>query len=199
MARKSNLSKRELILESAIHVFSEKTYERTRINDIARHAGIAYGLVYHYFENKEEILRCIFQEKWAIFVGVLRQIDESPDPLEEKLYYVANFLLQGTRIMPELMRLIMVEINRRVQILDDENLRSFGEVFSVVEAMLRRHQERGEIHSERDPRLLAYLYFGGMEALILGHIYGQFPHGTVEELEQQGRISAKVFMEGIRP
>ena len=47
--------KRELILDTAIRVFAEKGYPDTRISDIAKRAEIAYGLVYHYFKNKEEI------------------------------------------------------------------------------------------------------------------------------------------------
>jgi AcrR family transcriptional regulator len=59
------LDKRRLIVDAAIKVFAEKGYHGTRISDIADHAEIAYGLVYHYFKNKEEILDTIFLERWG--------------------------------------------------------------------------------------------------------------------------------------
>jgi len=37
-------------------VFSTKGYASTRMADIAREADMSYGLVYHYFENKEKLL-----------------------------------------------------------------------------------------------------------------------------------------------
>ena len=55
--RKSSAEeKKSLILNSAVRVFSQKGFHRCRISDIANEAGVAYGLVYHYFENKQEIL-----------------------------------------------------------------------------------------------------------------------------------------------
>ena len=57
--------KRALILDAAIKVFARKGYHGSRVSDIAREADIAYGLVYHYFTNKEEILRTIFEERWS--------------------------------------------------------------------------------------------------------------------------------------
>jgi AcrR family transcriptional regulator len=59
------LDKRRLIVDAAIKVFAEKGYHGTRISDIAHHAEIAYGLVYHYFKNKEEILDTISLERWG--------------------------------------------------------------------------------------------------------------------------------------
>ena len=44
--------KRQLILDAAIKVFADKGYHGSRVSDIANEAGIAYGLVYHYFKNK---------------------------------------------------------------------------------------------------------------------------------------------------
>ena len=63
--------KRALILDAAIKVFARKGYHGCRISDIAREADIAYGLVYHYFTNKEEILRTIFEERWSGFLELV--------------------------------------------------------------------------------------------------------------------------------
>jgi TetR/AcrR family fatty acid metabolism transcriptional regulator len=70
--------KREIILDAAIKVFAQTGYHGARVSDIAREAGIAYGLVYHYFKNKEEILHSIFEERWSGFLEAVETIADSP-------------------------------------------------------------------------------------------------------------------------
>ncbi|MDR2815606.1 MAG: TetR/AcrR family transcriptional regulator [Proteiniphilum sp.] len=52
--------KRQLIMDTAMQLFAEEGYAHTSIDKIATQAGIAKGLVYTYFENKEDLLRQIF-------------------------------------------------------------------------------------------------------------------------------------------
>src|SRR5262249_56762943 len=53
--------RRKTILRAAVEVFARKGYHGCRIADVAREAGVAYGLVYHYFKNKEELLQLVFE------------------------------------------------------------------------------------------------------------------------------------------
>ncbi|PZS09724.1 MAG: TetR/AcrR family transcriptional regulator, partial [Solirubrobacterales bacterium] len=48
--------KRRVILDAAVRVFARQGFHTCRVADIADEAGVAYGLVYHYFSAKEEIL-----------------------------------------------------------------------------------------------------------------------------------------------
>ena len=43
------------ILASALKVFIHKGFAATKMSDIATEAGISYGLMYHYFQSKDEI------------------------------------------------------------------------------------------------------------------------------------------------
>jgi len=81
--------KRNRILDAATHVFARTGFHRARVSDIAQEAGIAYGLVYHYFSNKEEILNTIFEERWRGFLTAVDDIADSPRRSEEKLVAVA--------------------------------------------------------------------------------------------------------------
>lgn len=53
--------KTRLILDTALELFAERGYHQTSISDIAKRAGISKGLLYNYFESKEEVLRSIVQ------------------------------------------------------------------------------------------------------------------------------------------
>jgi len=59
--QKRQISERK-IFQAAIKVIAEQGYHNTRISDIAKEAGVAYGLVYHYFGSKENIMFIILDE-----------------------------------------------------------------------------------------------------------------------------------------
>ena len=51
--------KEKKILESAIHLFGEKGFHHTKIEDVAKNANISKGLVYFYFKSKEDLYMAI--------------------------------------------------------------------------------------------------------------------------------------------
>ena len=66
--------KRRLILDAAIRVFAREGYHRCRVSDIAREANVAYGLVYHYFRSKDEVLDTLFTERWTLLLDAIAEI-----------------------------------------------------------------------------------------------------------------------------
>ncbi len=65
MSRTPKVAKerREQILDAALQVFAKKGFAKATNKDIAREAGITTGLIYHYFESKEGLLKAIFEER----------------------------------------------------------------------------------------------------------------------------------------
>jgi AcrR family transcriptional regulator len=55
--------RREQIIDAAMRVFSQKGFARATNKDIAREAGITTGLIYHYFESKEAVLKAIIETR----------------------------------------------------------------------------------------------------------------------------------------
>lgn len=55
--------RRNQLLDTALRLFGEKGVENTSIKDIAEAAGVAQGLVYHYFRNKEDLLVEVLQRR----------------------------------------------------------------------------------------------------------------------------------------
>jgi AcrR family transcriptional regulator len=56
---------RDRILAAALHLFAQHGFAATTVKMIARHAGIAQGLLYNYFESKNALLRAIFERNMA--------------------------------------------------------------------------------------------------------------------------------------
>jgi TetR/AcrR family fatty acid metabolism transcriptional regulator len=66
------VDKRRQILDAAIRVFARQGFYATRVSDIADEAGVAYGLVYHYFKSKDDSYRHDPELMKVIIVEVTR-------------------------------------------------------------------------------------------------------------------------------
>ena len=165
---RSGAEKRRLIIESAITVFAEKGYHETRISDIARHAEIAYGLVYHYFKNKEEILDTIFFERWGGFIRAVGAIAADGRSVEDKLLSIAAVILSAQRRRPEWVKVLIFEIQRTQRFADPERMEVVGRLFRTLADLLREGQARGELRDDLDPDLACYIFIGGLDIVVTG-------------------------------
>ena len=69
------IDKRRVILDAAVRVFARQGFHTCRVSDIADEAGVAYGLVYHYFGSKDEVLDTLFLERWGLLLEAIAEID----------------------------------------------------------------------------------------------------------------------------
>jgi len=74
------VDKRRMILDAAVRVFARQGYHTCRVADIADDAGVAYGLVYHYFGSKDEILDTLFLERWEVLLVAIADVDGRDGP-----------------------------------------------------------------------------------------------------------------------
>lgn len=165
-------AKRKQILAAATRVFAERGYEGSRVGDIAREAGIAYGLIYHYFENKEDILNCVFQSAWGVSLKVIEDIAEGEGSLRQKLSSIAGFFLEAWKIEPHTVEVVMLEVIRNPKFMDPENLKAFQRIFSLIEKILEQH--RDELREGIEPGVSAVLFAGSLEILLTGFVARDF-------------------------
>src|SRR6266540_5576609 len=104
--------KRRQILDAAVRVFARQGFHACRVSDIADEAGVAYGLVYHYFQSKDEVLDTLFLERWDVMLETIREIDTRPISARDKLHAIASFIVDSYRHDPDLMKVIIVEVTR---------------------------------------------------------------------------------------
>jgi TetR/AcrR family fatty acid metabolism transcriptional regulator len=170
--RATRPDKRELILDAAIRVFARSGYHGSRISDIAQEAGIAYGLVYHYFKNKEEILRSIFEQRWSGFLDALEGIAAESTPAQDRLLSVAALILNAYRARPDWVKVLVIEIQRSARFAEPGQLDAFGQLFGVVSRIIRDGQERGELRRDIDSNIACTIYVGGLELAITSLVLG---------------------------
>ena len=170
--------KRRLLLDAAVRVFARKGYHTCRVGDIAEEAGVAHGLLYHYFASKEEVLETVFRENWSDLLEAVKAVEEAGEPAREQLRQVAAILLRSWRRDPDLVRVLVREVARSPQV--QLRVAEIGEAFQAIERIVRRGQEAGEFRSDLDPRLAAVIFYGALEEILTGWVLGQLPDGDDE-------------------
>jgi len=168
--RRSSLSratdKRARILDAAIKVFARTGYHGARVSDIAVEAGIAYGLVYHYFKNKEEILDTIFSERWEGFLGAVEAIADGVGSTRQKLLSLCSLVLGAYRFRPDWVKVLVFEIQRSARFAEPEQRRAVARLFQLVAAILRKGQAAGEVRGEIDPQTACFLFLGSLDLMV---------------------------------
>jgi AcrR family transcriptional regulator len=76
-------ARRDQVLDAAWACFGRKGYHETTMQDICREAGVSYGVLYRYFESKEDILRATSERAQAETVGrVAGAREQAASPME---------------------------------------------------------------------------------------------------------------------
>ena len=172
--------KRRLILDSAVRVFARQGFHTCRVSDIADEAGVAYGLVYHYFSSKEEILDTMFLERWDIMLGAIAEADASQRSPRAKLFAIAGFIVDSYRHDPELMKVIIVEVTRAANTFGLTHVAKIRDAYSQIASIVARAQQEGAFRTEVTPEFAAQAFYGSIEQVLTGWIFDSV---AVDELE----------------
>jgi TetR/AcrR family transcriptional regulator, fatty acid metabolism regulator protein len=191
----SQEEKRRLILEAAVRAFARKGYHACKVGEIATEAGVAYGLVYHYFGSKEEILRTIFRDTWTLMLARIREMEAEGDPASEQVRKVTALLLRTWKRDPDLVRVLVREVTRSPEQLQQQ-IEEIGHAYEALERIIRRGQESGEFRSELDPQLAATVFYGALEEVLTGWVMGQLPDGD-EEIAKAEQAVVGLLCDGL--
>jgi AcrR family transcriptional regulator len=146
------------LIEAAGELFADRGYDDTRIVDIVERAGVAKGLFYWYFENKEALFRdLVEQNRLQLRRAQAAAIDLAAEPLrrirqgaEASVVYMANHA--------RLFSLIEVEsVAQLADVLRQGTEEHARDVASIVSEGIADGTVRDE-----DPMLLAYGVVGAV-------------------------------------
>ena len=182
-SRPGAVDKRRLILDAAITVFARQGFHHCRVSDVADEAGVAYGLVYHYFDSKEEILNELFLERWQIMLDAIAEIDRLHEvPARDKLYMVASFIIDSYRHDPDLMKVIIVEVTRAANSFGRIHLEKIREAYTGIAEIVEAARRDGVFKADITAEFAAMCFYGAIEQLLSGWIFDLLPQ-TEEEYE----------------
>ena len=170
--------KRRLILDAAVRVFARKGYHTSRVGDIAEEAGVAHGLLYHYFSSKDEVLETIFRENWGVLVERIHAVEQSNDSARDQLRHVAAIILRTWLHQPDVVRVLVREIARSPEM--QERISDLVKPIEAIRHIIERGQESGELRADLDPALAAVVFYGGIDEVLTGWVIGQLPSGVAD-------------------
>jgi AcrR family transcriptional regulator len=186
--------KRRLILRAAITVFARSGYHTSRVADVAKEAGVAYGLVYHYFGSKEDLLETIFRRTWSRMLQAVELVEQESASAREQLAGVARIVLGSWETDPDLVRVLVREVARSPQL--GREVDEIEHAFAALERIVKKGQERGELRSELDPRIAAWILYGALEEILTGWVFDRLPAGP-EGVARAEETVVAVLTEGL--
>jgi TetR/AcrR family transcriptional regulator, fatty acid metabolism regulator protein len=186
--------KRKLILDAAIRVFADHGYHGARVGDIAEDAGVAHGLLYHYFASKDDVLRTIFLENWGALIARFRAVEASEEPAPQKLEGIAKILLRTWRNDPALVTVMVREVARSQQLQD--RVDEVREAFAIVQRVIEEGQASGHFRRDLDARLASWIFYGGLEEVLTGWVLGQLPDSE-EDVGRAERVAVEMVGRGL--
>ena len=186
--------KRKRILDAAIRVFAEHGYHGARVGDIAEDAGVAHGLLYHYFASKDDVLHTIFLENWGALIARFRVVEASDEPPADKLEGIAKILLRTWRNDPALVTVMVREVARSQQLQD--RVDEVREAFAIVQRVIEEGQSTGAFRRELDARLASWVFYGGLEEVLTGWVLGQLPDSE-DDVARAERTAIEIALRGL--
>ena len=186
--------RRRQILDAALRVFARKGYHGSRVGDIAEEAGVAHGLLYHYFASKEEVLQTVFRQNWGELLARFRVVEASHEPAGEKLSGIAKILLRTWRNDPDLVTVMVREVARSHQL--QGQVEEVREAFAIVQRVIEEGQTAGDFRPDLDARLASWVVYGGLEEVLTGWVLGQLPTGD-EEVVRAELTAVAVALRGL--
>ena len=181
--------RRRQILDAAVRAFARKGYHACRVSDIAEEAGVAYGLVYHYFESKDAVLESIFREMWGMMVGAINAIEEIEESPREQLRKSCAIVLRTWRDYPDVVRVLVREVARSGEQLQRE-VEEIAHAFEALQRIIERGQQEKVFRDDLSPRLAAWIVYGSLEEILTGWVWDGFPGRTMTSGKPSGPSSA---------
>jgi TetR/AcrR family fatty acid metabolism transcriptional regulator len=178
--RASGGDKRRMILDAAVVAFAKRGFHACRVSDIADEANVAYGLVYHYFRSKDEVLDTLFLDRWNVLLDVISEIDSQQIPVRDKLHAIAGFIVDSYRRDPDLMKVIIVEVTRAANSFGRTHLGKIREAYALIADIVAKAQADGAFKRTVTPQFAALAFYGAIEQVLTGWIFDMLPRGEAE-------------------
>jgi AcrR family transcriptional regulator len=187
--------KRRQLLEAAVRVFARKGFHASRVGDIAEEAGVAHGLLYHYFESKDQVLEAVFHENWNVLLARIANVEETDEPAADQLRHIATIVLRTWLHLPDVVRVVIREFGRSPEL--EERLGELTQPIDAIQRVIERGIERGEFRDDVDPRFAAAVVYGSIDELLTAWVLGRLP-AEEEDVAAAERTLLEVSLLGLQ-
>jgi AcrR family transcriptional regulator len=187
--------KRRQLLDAAVRVFARKGFHASRVGDIAEEAGVAHGLLYHYFESKDQVLEAVFHENWSVLLARIASVEETDEPAADQLRHIATIVLRTWLHLPDVVTVVIREFGRSPELA--ERLGELTQPIDAIQRVIERGVARGEFRRDVDPRFAAAVVYGSIDELLTAWVLGRLP-AEEEDVAAAERTLLEVSLLGLQ-
>jgi AcrR family transcriptional regulator len=171
---------REALVAAARALFAEHGYAGVATEEVVRRAGVTRGALYHYFRDKQDLFRAVFEQTEAeIMQTIIARVEGLTDPMEELAVGVRAFL--DACGDPTLMR---IGLRDAPGVLGWEEWREIGNRhgLGLITGALSWAMDEGQI-ARSDVRTLAHLLLAALAEASLLIASADDPRAAREDVE----------------
>ncbi len=179
-------------MDAALKVFAEKGLAATMMSDIAAASDLSYGLIYHYFHDKEELFITLVERAMQGTLLLTETVLSQPGSPWERLRTLCAEMVDGARTRPEYFRIMLqAQISGAPSSAVRALMDQYGEkIWGNVTTLILEGQAARQVASG-DPRELVGMLIAIMQGLSLNQ--------TVEFLEPDAYPQVETIMRFLRP
>lgn len=193
---KNKITKRKCILEAAIRLFTEKGYDQTSIEELAREAGIGKGTVYSYFQTKKDIVRAFCEDELEFIREELAGNTNPDTSLKDQLMILFMAEFKHLSRNKEFGRLYLQENVFPCEPHSDKDFEMQNRYFELLFPIYRRAQDQGELRQDLEVLHIAGHFYALYLLLVSCWFNGMIP---TEETREAMSTMLDQTLEGLKP
>ena len=190
--RRTAVLSRQLILEAAEEIFSEKGYAPATIREVARRAGISIGGIYLYYKNKERLYADVLHRQMEFLREKIDKL-QNEDPLTAlELFFDINidYASKETRLLSTLMKECDLTIQQPIREEHDQSQQR------ILLQILKKGVEAGKFKDlSKDP---GYEKTIDVIRYCLGGLILSFISGEIQNLKGHGKTVFEFILNAIK-
>jgi TetR/AcrR family fatty acid metabolism transcriptional regulator len=163
--KNKNGDKYNRIIDAATKVFAKRGFFHAKVSDIAKEAHVADGTIYLYFENKDDILISLFEEKMkAVLENMMDEVSKEKDALR-KIEKFALTHLKLIELNKNVAEIIQVELRQSSKFMKEYKNERFLQYLNLIDDIIKEGQEQGVFKKEIIPGIAKRAFFGALDEM----------------------------------
>ena len=189
-------SRKERILESALHIFAEKGFQNTTISEISKNAGVSEATIYEYFGTKEELFFAIPEKISTESRKETNSILPHIPGAEGRIRYIVHGYCNQYQTMPDYSALVLLALMSNKKFRQTNAHAAIRAMAHDLLNCIREGIQDGTFKKDLNPYLIRSILMGTMEHVFIHwHMQGRPPDANIMEMVDQ---FIEIVLKGIR-
>ena len=164
---KERKDRKQLIIDTALYVFSDLGIENTTIDEIAKQAGFGKATLYYYYQSKDEIYNDIIMNGWQKLWDEVEDDVVCTDNPKKKVFRILNTISKVINRNNNLYKFLL-EAPVHMQKADKQDWKTYqSRIYSILETVIEQGCNDGDF-IDLEPSIIMKAIGGLFHELLIG-------------------------------